>query len=76
MSEVVPIRPGDAAEVYACGDVVALKSGGRPMTVRDVSRGAKGPTVACDWLADDSTLFSARFPSAMLTRAEPWEPQP
>ena len=76
MSEVVPIRAGEAAGTYACGDVVALKSGGRPMTVRESVRSAKAPAVVCDWLADDATLFSARFPAAMLTPAEAWEAQP
>ena len=51
MSEVVPIRAGESAGTYACGDV-------------------------CDRLADDATLFSARFQAAMLTPDEAWEAQP
>ena len=68
MSEIVAI---EGAVGFGCGAIVALRSGGYPMTVREAVRGSRQPTVWCDWHSNDGYPQSEKFPVAMLTRSEP-----
>lgn len=49
---------------YAIGDVVHLKSGGPPMTVRDID--ISGDGILCQNLTDAGELGSHIFPEIML----------
>ncbi len=52
------------AEKWKAGDVVRLKSGGVPMTVRSV----EGEMALCQWF-EKGELQSMKFHQDMLTRA-------
>ena len=48
------------------GDVVALKSGGHPLTVVEVNEDA----VSCLWMGGEGDLFRETLPLAVLERAD------
>jgi uncharacterized protein YodC (DUF2158 family) len=48
------------------GDVVMLKSGGRPITVAEVNDDA----IACLWMGGEGDLFRETLPVAVLELAE------
>lgn len=51
------------------GDVVALKSGGQPMTVANVA----DEGVECIWIGEEGELFRETIPSIVLLAAETFE---
>lgn len=48
------------------GDVVALKSGGHPLTVASVS----DENIECLWIGEDGDLFRETIPAIALDRVE------
>ncbi|WP_133647472.1 YodC family protein [Paraburkholderia flava] len=55
---------------YRAGDVLTLKSGGRPMTATWVGPVlfAPGTWLICQWFDDDGELQQEMFPGATLER--------
>jgi uncharacterized protein YodC (DUF2158 family) len=55
---------------YRAGDVLTLKSGGRPMTAMWVGPVlfAPGTWLICQWFDDDGELQQEMFPGATLER--------
>ncbi len=51
------------------GDVVALKSGGQPMTVANVA----DEGVQCIWIGEEGELFRETLPALVLQAAEMYE---
>ncbi len=51
------------------GDVVALKSGGQPMTVANVA----DEGIECIWIGEEGELFRETLPSIVLQTAEMFE---
>lgn len=48
------------------GDIVALKSGGHPLTVAEVH----GSNVSCVWMGEEGDLFRETLPIAVLELIE------
>jgi uncharacterized protein YodC (DUF2158 family) len=57
---------------YCAGDVVMLKSGGRPLTVTWTGPVlfATGYWLICQWFGDDGQLQQEMFPEETLERAD------
>jgi uncharacterized protein YodC (DUF2158 family) len=57
---------------YRAGDVVTLRSGGRPMTVSWTGPVlfAPGYWLICQWFGDDGELQQEMFPEETLERAD------
>jgi uncharacterized protein YodC (DUF2158 family) len=53
------------------GDVVALKSGGQPMTVAKVA----DEGVECIWIGEEGELFRETLPALVLQAADMYEPE-
>lgn len=51
---------------FKAGDVVALKSGGHPLTVASVS----DDNVECLWIGEEGDLFRETIPAIALDRVE------
>ena len=51
------------------GDVVALKSGGQPMTVAKVA----DEGIECIWIGEEGELFRETLPAIVLLTAEMYE---
>ena len=51
------------------GDVVALKSGGQPMTVANVA----DEGIQCIWIGEEGELFRETLPALVLQAAEMFE---
>ena len=51
------------------GDVVALKSGGQPMTVAKVA----DEGIECIWIGEEGELFRETLPAVVLLTAEMYE---
>ena len=51
------------------GDVVALKSGGQPMTVANVA----DEGIQCIWIGEEGELFRETLPAIVLLTAEMYE---
>ena len=51
------------------GDVVALKSGGQPMTVANVA----DEGVQCIWIGEEGELFRETLPALVLQAAQMYE---
>jgi uncharacterized protein YodC (DUF2158 family) len=51
------------------GDVVALKSGGQPMTVAKVA----DEGIECIWIGEEGELFRETLPALVLQAAEMYE---
>jgi hypothetical protein len=70
MAEPVPLRR--ASERFVCGDIVYLRSGSSPMTVREVFAAARGAPakVSVDWFCDGEHS-DADFFTAQLTSTDP-----
>ncbi|MGA9919462.1 YodC family protein [Paraburkholderia sp.] len=65
-------RPATPAQpAYRAGDVLKLKSGGRPMTVTWTGPVlfAPGHWLICQWFGDDGELQQEMFPEETLERA-------
>jgi uncharacterized protein YodC (DUF2158 family) len=60
-----------ARSVYCVGEVLALRSGGRPMTVSwsGPVLFAPGHWLICQWFGDTGELQQEMFPEEMLERA-------
>ncbi len=70
MREALKLVEGDAIAPFPTGAVVALKSGGMPMTVGEPVRPARG-LVACAWFTREGDLMRDKFHADMLETAEP-----
>ena len=64
-----PARP--AQPIFKAGDILTLKSGGRPMTVTwsGLVLFAPGNWLICQWFSDAGDLQQEMFPEATLERA-------
>ncbi|WP_144112051.1 YodC family protein [Paraburkholderia sp. BCC1886] len=64
-----PARP--AKPIYSAGDILTLKSGGRPMTVTwsGPVLFAPGNWLICQWFSDAGDLQQEMFPEVTLERA-------
>jgi len=58
----------NSTEPLICGDIVTLKSGGPPMTVRQTDRIEKETRVVCEWCSDAGVPHKAIYLIDQLVR--------
>ncbi len=66
MADIVELKKDEPPELFVIGDVVTLKSGGVPSTVRKLVRSKGVSMVTVDWMDEADTLCSAEFDARQL----------